>query len=226
MRKSGHITRLLLLFVFLASAQACSVLSPVPDRSHYYVLTPAADGSSVSSASNPAREVALGVGPVTLPGYLDRPEIVSRVDSDRLELSASDRWAEPLAANVQRVLAQDLARLLGTAKVALFPWYGNPNVDYRVEVQVHRFESAGDGLAHLDANWLIRDGSGALLFAGQTSTTSQAGSGQTAAVAALSNDLNTLSVEIADRVRAFDSERARAASAARENPGAAIAGDR
>src|SRR5205823_14195129 len=90
--------------------------------------------------------------------YLKRREIVSREGGGQLSLSDNKRWAEPLDADFQRVLSQDLGLQLHTQRIVLFPWYGRPGIDYQVEVQVHRFDTDADNRSHLDARWIIKDG--------------------------------------------------------------------
>lgn len=187
----------------------CSVLAPRRDTSRFYLLTPAADASAPASPGGIGHEIAVGVGPIDFPDYLKRPEVVTRVDSDRLELSEESRWAEPLDANFLRVLAQNLARDLPSQRVVLFPWFGNPPMDYRVEAQVHRFDTGSDGQAQLSANWLVKDGrSGAVLFMTETTASAAAAPGDANASVALSRALKTLSEQIAGQIEALAREHA------------------
>ena len=57
-----------------------------------------AASASIQPASTSA--LAIGIGPVTLPFYLDRPQIVRRTSPNRLEIAEFDRWAEPLSNTV------------------------------------------------------------------------------------------------------------------------------
>jgi uncharacterized lipoprotein YmbA len=52
----------------------------------------------------------LGVGPVRLPAYLDRREIVTRAGPARLEVASVDHWAAPLDVLFTSVLAEDAGR--------------------------------------------------------------------------------------------------------------------
>jgi uncharacterized lipoprotein YmbA len=47
---------------------------------------------------------------VTIPGEIDRPEIVRRVGSNQLSVAGSDRWAAPLDDTIRRVLTDDIGR--------------------------------------------------------------------------------------------------------------------
>ena len=101
-------------------------------------------------------QISLGIGPVRLPGYLDRQEIVTRVAQNKLDLSENDRWAEPLDENFTRVLAQNLSVLLRTDRIVIYPWPLDKKPNYRVEIEVLRFESNGAAQeAQLTARWTV-----------------------------------------------------------------------
>src|SRR5262245_16318090 len=84
----------------------CSViLGSRNDPPRLYVLTaspPAADGPTVPP------DLSLGVGPVALPGYLDRRGLVTRVEANRVEAARNDLWAEPIGGAFKSVLEEDL----------------------------------------------------------------------------------------------------------------------
>ena len=182
----------------------CSVLSPQPDRSRFYILTPVSDGGAIAAMpapTGPNSQLTIGVGPVDFPDYLRRLSVVTRVAPNRIELSDEKRWAEPLDKNFIRVLSENLATLLNTYRIEKFPWALKTQVDYQIEVDVQRFETDSDGQTQLIASWIIRDGpSSKILYASETNTGSPAGTDEASASAALSRDLATLSKEIASRV--------------------------
>ncbi|HEX4210159.1 MAG TPA: PqiC family protein [Candidatus Binataceae bacterium] len=183
----------------LSLAAACSLTSPRPDLSKYYVLT------SVTPATPPPigrHPPVIGLGPVTLPGYLDHNEIVTRVGPNQLNLSDSDRWAEPVDQNFKNVLARDLGQFLGTDQIIQFPWYSAARLDYKVELNVSRFDADESGVATLNAKWVIRAArDDRVLLARTTAQTQQASSVSTGAeVAALSQSLGVLSQKIADSI--------------------------
>jgi uncharacterized protein len=121
---------------------ACTVLPAQKDSSQFFVLSPATE-AAVAARPNDPHQLSIGLGPISFPGYLKRREIVTRISNDRLRLSENMRWAESLDSNFQSVLSQDLATQLNTQRIVLFPWYGRPQMDYQVEVQVHRFDTDG-----------------------------------------------------------------------------------
>ncbi|HUY19439.1 MAG TPA: PqiC family protein [Candidatus Binataceae bacterium] len=192
-------------------AAGCSVLSPQPDRSRFFILSPVSDASAMSAgpASTSAdSQLTIGVGPVDFPAYLRRLPVVTRVAPNRVEISDDKRWAEPLDKNFTRVLSENLATLLNTPRIEKYPWPLNIKVDYQVEIDVQRFETTGDGRSELIAGWIIRDGaSGKILYASRTATGSPAGADEASASAALSDDLATLSKDIASRVTELNQHR-------------------
>src|SRR5579864_8849512 len=187
-----------------AMAAGCSVLSPQPDRSKFFILTPVSDGAATAakqSSTSPDSQLTIGVGPVDFPDYLRRLPVVTRVAPNRIDLSAERRWAEPLDKNFVRVLSENLAVLLDTQRIEKYPWSLRTSVDYQVEIDVQRFETTSDGQTQLIASWIIRDGHGGkTLYASKTTASAPAGPDGVSASAALSSDLATLSKEIASRI--------------------------
>ncbi len=187
----------------IAMAAGCSILSPRPDPTKFYVLTATSTGGAAATSN-----LVIGLGPVKLPAYLEHPEVITRVAPNRLDLSSTDRWAEPLDDNFRRVLATDLTTLIGTDQVLPFPWDLSTQVDYKIEVNVQRFERDSSGGAQLTANWIIRDGrSDRVLLTRPADFTESAGSGMENSAASLSADLNDLSKQIATAVIDLNQQR-------------------
>jgi uncharacterized protein len=180
-------------------AMACTVLPAQKDTTQFFILTSAPETAS-SGSSHPAshRELSIGLGPIDFPGYLKRREIVTRTSGDQIQLSQNKLWAESLDSNFQRVLGQDLARQLGTQRIVLFPWYGRPQLDYQVEVQVQRFDTDDTNRSQLNARWIIKDGkTGRELLANESNISGTVSATDAAGSEALSSDVNILSARIA-----------------------------
>jgi uncharacterized protein len=211
----------LIAFGTCAIVAGCSVLSPQPDRSEFFILTPVSDRAGMAAkpaSASPDSQLTIGVGPVDFPDYLRRLPVVTRVAPNRIKLSDERRWAEPLDKNFVRVLSENLAVLLSTQRIEKYPWSLRTNVDYQVEIDVQRFETTSEGQTQLIASWIIRDGHGGkILYASQTTAGGPAGPDGVSASAALSGDLATLSKEIALRVtdlahRGFNNSESKSAS--------------
>lgn len=184
----------------------CSALEPKADPSRYFTLAPLAqvDPSRPQAASNPGG-VFIGVGPIQLPGYLDRQQLVTRVSQNRFQVAENDRWAEPLAENFTRVLMQNLSALLPTARLVTHPWRQGERPDYQLEIDVLRFEPNAGTNVELLARWHVRDSATKQSFAAkETRLTLAATGGSTeAAVSAMSEALAGLSEEIARAAQAL-----------------------
>ncbi|HEX5818810.1 MAG TPA: PqiC family protein, partial [Gemmatimonadales bacterium] len=142
----------------------------------------------------------VGVGPVTLPGYLRHSQILTRYDEHKMSLAESSRWAEPLEPMVARVLRDDLAAALGAERGLEYPWSRNLAPSPVVEVDFESFERDSAGTARLDARWRVRNGT--IMRAGRTRLTEPSASASNEdAVAALSRVLGRLAQEIATAAR-------------------------
>jgi uncharacterized lipoprotein YmbA len=192
----------------------CSILSPQPDHTKYFVLTAMTDAGTpgtASAAANGTSDLVIGIGPIEFPDYLRRPEVVTRTSPTTVEISDVDRWAEPLDTAFARVLSEDLSRLLGTQRMVTYPWYQSNRVDYQVECNVIHFETGSNGGSQLHAQWSIRDGAGKLLIAKESDITDTEASGDKSPSASLSHDLGNLSQQIASQIREFNQQHERVA---------------
>lgn len=99
----------------------------------------------------------VSVGPVTLPKAADRPEIVLTVAPGKVEVQNLHRWANPLGSEIARVVAENLAQIFGRDRV----WTSQSvsrEADYRVELDVQRFESGPGPMVALDVRWVVGRG--------------------------------------------------------------------
>jgi uncharacterized lipoprotein YmbA len=93
--------------VTLAVLAACLTLTGCADSqpTRFYTLSPLADASGGTPLAD-LPEFTVGVGPVTLPPYLDRPQLVTRAGGNRMVLADFDSWVEPLQGMFARVSAR------------------------------------------------------------------------------------------------------------------------
>jgi uncharacterized lipoprotein YmbA len=145
----------LALWPALVLGMLCSVGCGSTPEARHFVLVPLAEAPP---PGGPAAlvDLALSLGPVTLPAYLDRPQMVVDIGGQERRVDELTRWAEPLDRGLARVLAIDLAQLLGTEQLSLFPPHPPSPPDHRVELDVVRFEIVlPDSAAVLDARWRL-----------------------------------------------------------------------
>jgi uncharacterized protein len=129
----------------------CACASSPPMR--FYTLTELAPQAPPTAGAN---AIPVRIGRVTVPGELDRPSLVRRVDETRLEISERDRWAAPLDEMLTRVLFSDLTARLPPGTV-LDP-NGPSGGEHRqlLTVDVQEFYFTGDCAVRLRATWTLR----------------------------------------------------------------------
>jgi uncharacterized lipoprotein YmbA len=186
----------------------CPSFSPQPDRSRFFALTANAEADSAADSSG-LEQLSLGVGPVRIPGYLDREELVTRVAENRFDVAQNDRWIEPLEENLSRVLAQNLYTLLRSERIVRYPWPNSRRITHQVEIEILRFEPTAAREAQLSARWVIVDTATKQPLANKTSFLKRPirQESKEAAVDAMSETLSDLSREIADTVRTIIKQR-------------------
>jgi uncharacterized lipoprotein YmbA len=140
---------LALLGVGLLGLSGCAGSPPT----RFYVL-PSLTGAETAPPATP-RDLTIGVGPVTLPPYLDRLQIVTRASRARLLLGEFDQWAASLHDLVTRTLAENLSRLVPTDRVLLHPWSRTTEPDYQVTVDVTQFDAGPSGEVVLAGLWRL-----------------------------------------------------------------------
>jgi uncharacterized lipoprotein YmbA len=172
----------------------CSVRSPDPD---FWTL----DSRAPLPASWDETAPAVEVGAVELPRYLERPAIVVRTGPERLEPAGFNRWADSLDIAFGRVLAEDLARRLASPKVTAYPLRAPFAPDYRVLVNVERFDGRpGEELALVGRWVLVRGAGGDPLAAERFDIREPADGGFEGFVAAHSDAIARLAEALAARI--------------------------
>ena len=171
--------------------------------SSFYVLTPIPGAAGRASAISGGR-LAVGLGPVTFPQFLDRPQIVAREGANRLSLDELHRWGGSLQDEFLRVWSENLAVLLETSRILVFPSEVRAPVDFRILATVLAFEGTPDREAALKVRWVVQDGQGDRVLAvreDRYASPLRQGGGEEALVAAMSECLGAFSRDVADVVR-------------------------
>jgi len=171
--------------------------------SRFYTLSSLQEGGGNPKESSSAQGVTIVVGPIKLPEYLDRAEIVARSGSNRIIVSDFDLWAGSLAEDFSQAIAANLSVLLSTENVMVYPGPRLSSVDYRIMVDVIRFDGPLGGDVSLIARWAILKGKEKQLVSLRRSTIIEpsGAQGYEAMVAADSRALEKLSREIAEAIR-------------------------
>jgi uncharacterized protein len=189
-------TRISVLILLAAALAGCSS-SPKPS---FYNLS--AGGVSAPGAEAKS-SYSVAVGPLTLPDMLDRPQMVVRVDANRVEIDEFHRWAGPLQQDMVRVITENMAQALAVPRVLSSAQSGAGDADYRIAVDVQRFDTMpGKGVA-IEVAWTVRRSAGGTKN-GRVLVEEPAGAeGYDALVAAHSRALGRISQDIAKDVQAL-----------------------
>jgi uncharacterized lipoprotein YmbA len=142
------------------------------------------------------------VGSITLPEVVDRPQFVLRAGPNEVTFVELHRWAGPLKSEIPRIVADNLAADLNVKRVTAYPQNAGENADYRVLIDIQRFDSTLGESVTIDALWTVkRTSDGALRTGRSTARESSSGGTYEAVVAAHSRALATISREIAEAIR-------------------------
>lgn len=147
--------------------------------------------------------IVIGLGPIETPRYLDRNQIVARGDTPKLEASGQHQWAEPLKSGIGRVLMVNLGLELDSNRIYELPMRRRRNLDYKVPIDVLRFDGVLGREVVLSARWtlLSDDGKKVLLSRVSRIIEPTGGSDVEAFVAAQGRALAKLATEIADAIK-------------------------
>jgi len=159
---------------------ACALASRVPSRTARFgwLVVAAAVASSgclgrspdprlftLGSTPRPAdapldSELAVLVGPVRFPRYLERPQLVRRLAGGELHLDEFNRWAGSFEGNVVRALALDIADRLQSDRVVAYPSDPPFPLAYRIRIHFDELVVGPDDVLRMRARWSIRSGRG------------------------------------------------------------------
>lgn len=187
------------VFLAFSSLTGCGT-SP---RETYYTLSAGAVMNGAAPASVEST-YSVAVGPITLPEVVDRPQLVLRVGPNEVTFVELHRWAGPLKSEIPRIIADNLAAYLNVKRVAAYPQNAGENADYRVLVDIQRFDSTMGESAIIDALWTVKRVSDGTLRTGRSSAReSSSGGTYDTMVAAHSRALATISRDIAEAIRSL-----------------------
>ncbi|MEJ2656664.1 MAG: PqiC family protein [Desulfobacterales bacterium] len=150
-----NVCRLCLLVVFLLAS--CSTTPAVK----YYTLNPGFNIQPNNLQTASGDTLAIGVGPVELPKFLDRPQIVTRKSRHQVTVSEFHRWAGSFSEDFLRVLVKNISMLLPEDRVAAYPWTEQFSPTYRIPLTVNQFDGQFGRQVVLNVTWVVWNQKGA-----------------------------------------------------------------
>ena len=190
---------ILLVAAGLATIALACGTSPTP---RFYALT------AIDVEAAAASELGVSVGPINIPRYLQRPQIVSRKGDSRLVYDEFNRWGGSLEHEILRIMGENLGALLGTERIIVYPRRAPFPTRYGVRLDFERFDGQRGKELVLKVRWVILPGDGGDALAVEVTALREPldGSGVRELVRAHSATLAELSRIIASRIETLEAE--------------------
>ena len=154
LREIRGLAAIVLVAVLFSITAGCGRSKP----SHFYTLRevlPETKVVATDKVSTVTSNVILGVGPITVPGYIDRNKIVTRVNTAEVKLSDYYRWAEPAPDKIEYVIQENLATLCPSVDVRKYTFRTSAELTHYVKVEITEFITGTDDKVLLNARYTI-----------------------------------------------------------------------
>lgn len=204
--KSRRACGFIVLFFVLSILVHAGCARTQPSR--FYALTAISEIEKAAPENHSITGRTIGVGPVEIPSYLDRPQIVTLKGPHQFHMAEFDRWAGTLKENISLVIAENLSAMLPDDQVYVFPWRSIKPFQYQITIRIMRFDPVPGETVVLDARWVIleRGGRRILLEKGSQIRIPFLGKGYDDIVSAQSMALGQLSRDIAEVIQTLPQE--------------------
>lgn len=161
-----------------------------------------------NTTATPLPSVSIAVEPVSIPESIDRPQMVLQKGTNEVMVDELNRWAASPRDSIQRVVMENLSHLLGTSRVYRYLPGPITSSDYRIEIEVLRFDATLGQATFLDAIWTIRKGDREETKTGRTTSHQKvADQSYEALAAAHSQALGALSRDMAKAIQSLEQQK-------------------
>ena len=142
--------------IMILSLVATGCLGGPSPPTNFYMLTPLSPSQSGTYPATAETRFHIGLEPIVVAEYLDRPEIVLNLDNTVFQLAEFNQWAAPMSNILTRVLEENLTNLLQNDSVEVFlASESSIPLDYRLEVDVLRLDGNLGDQVTLIAQWAL-----------------------------------------------------------------------
>jgi len=188
--------------VLIALLSGCASSSP----SRFYTLNVLKEAPAAVQTASASADIIVAVGPVLIPDYLDKPEIVTRSGQNELTVNEFHRWAGSLESILSHAVIENLSSLLPSERFTVVRWvpgmHGNASITYRLTVDVMRFDATPRERACLESAWTLTDaGKGTILIRRSVAAEPLLSAEYNELVAAMSRTVEAFSREIAEVIK-------------------------
>ncbi|MCK5697961.1 MAG: membrane integrity-associated transporter subunit PqiC [Gammaproteobacteria bacterium] len=141
----------LIIFFLVLFLSACTGTSK---NTEFYQLEESSDASLIGVEKG----CIIGVGPISLPEYINRPQIVTRQSKHHFNVSEFNRWIEPINGSIYRLLVINLSNNLNSNRVYWLPRSDRQYpLDLRVAIDIGRFDGQLGKSVTLESRWSLFD---------------------------------------------------------------------
>lgn len=118
----------------------------------YYLLNPISlPNKQITHYNN----LYLGIDDITIPAYLEKPQVMISYSPNRVELEEYHQWAGTLDKNIKSVISTNLASLLPGAIVETSPWNAKFKPNYQLQIDIEQFSIDMQGNSILRAEFIL-----------------------------------------------------------------------
>ncbi len=128
---TGSLGAVVLIVMIFSIAAGCGRSKP----SHFYTLREVVPDAVVADNSV-SGEIVLGVGPIYVPGYMERNKIVTRIDTTEVKVSEYYRWAEPAVDRIEYIIEENLTKLCPAVEVRKYTFRTSTVLTHHVQVDI------------------------------------------------------------------------------------------
>ncbi len=144
--------RILCVLFLLVLGGCVSIPASPPPR--FYSLH-AVDKDNIERKFMLPSNVIIGLGPVKVPEYQDRPQIATQNKDKTLTFSEFNLWGEKLDYAFENAISEDLTAMLSGGSVKTYPWNPEIPVKYQVSIDIVQLESRLDDNLVFAAEWSV-----------------------------------------------------------------------
>jgi len=191
--------------LFLLSGIIFSGCGGISKPTSFYLLTPIETG--YNRKFKMPSDLTIGVGPVKISKYLERPQIITRSGKNRIGFSEFHHWAEDLEDNIENVISENLSIIYKTENIENFPWPTRTKIDYQLIFYLDRFEKTKNGRAAVSVRVKILYGKGRRKSLRYRIFENAAGNNYDSIVLALSKAIGKISMNVADEIKNIDDKK-------------------
>ena len=140
----------------VAALTSCGALDPVEDRSVNHILEAAAPARTITGNAP-----VIAIARPSVPGYLDRQQLVTRSRTGNPVMNSNQLWAESLDDGITRVTAENLGRIHNSMNIQPVQSFITIDYSHLLEIRIVRFDAdAATRTVILECTWKLQPVSG------------------------------------------------------------------